>query len=316
MSRKIEFKVGIFIIIVTLLILASTGYVAYKKDVFSKVYTYTLSSKTGENITEGMPVVFWGFNIGKVSSMELTESSVMIQIKIPERNNRVIRAGSRFVLEKPLFSTSRIIVYTDNLKSLPLSPDTIPVLTVSNDINELIKRVQTIAEKMDSIAGNLTTLTAGMADPQGEVNLILKNIEKVTSRLAEQQTLMEMLVGDKESARSIQEIISNARDITVHMDGVIKKADGLIVNTGEKLYGREGIADQAKTLLTDLQAKLANINTSLDNLNKVSGEAANATKDLKALRNDIDETVMSIRTLVDDLDQIIPFKDESEIKLP
>jgi phospholipid/cholesterol/gamma-HCH transport system substrate-binding protein len=56
MAQRIEFKVGLFITITSLLIMASIGYVAYKKGVFSKVYTYTLSSKTGENLTEGMPV--------------------------------------------------------------------------------------------------------------------------------------------------------------------------------------------------------------------------------------------------------------------
>ena len=70
MIQKVELKVGLFIIITTLLIMSSIGYVAYKKGVFSKVYTYTLTSRTGENLTEGMPVVFWGFTIGQVSSME------------------------------------------------------------------------------------------------------------------------------------------------------------------------------------------------------------------------------------------------------
>ena len=167
MTQKIEFKVGLFITITSLLIMASIGYVAYKKGVFSKVYTYTLSSKTGENLTEGMPVVFWGFNIGRVSSMELTDKGVLIQIKIPERHNRVIRANSKFVLDKPLLGSSRIIVTTDNLNDPPLSTKVFPEITVSNDINELIKRIQPIAEKLDRIGASVATLTANLADPTG-----------------------------------------------------------------------------------------------------------------------------------------------------
>ena len=37
MIQRIEFKVGLFITITSLLIMASIGYVAYKKGVFSKV---------------------------------------------------------------------------------------------------------------------------------------------------------------------------------------------------------------------------------------------------------------------------------------
>ena len=60
MTQKLEFKVGLFITITTLLIVASIGYVFYKKGIFAPVHTYTLSSRTGESLEEGMPVVFGG----------------------------------------------------------------------------------------------------------------------------------------------------------------------------------------------------------------------------------------------------------------
>jgi phospholipid/cholesterol/gamma-HCH transport system substrate-binding protein len=94
MIQRIEFKVGLFILITSLLILASIGYVAYRKGVFSTVYTYTLSSQTGENLTEGMPVAVWGFTIGRVSSLELNDKGiVLIRIKIQVRPRQ---AADRF----------------------------------------------------------------------------------------------------------------------------------------------------------------------------------------------------------------------------
>jgi phospholipid/cholesterol/gamma-HCH transport system substrate-binding protein len=323
MERRVEFRVGLFIIVTTLLIIASLGYVAYKKDVFSKVYTYTLYSETGENITEGMPVLFWGFNIGKVSSMELTEDSVLIQIKIPERNNRVIRKNSRFVLEKPVLGSSRIIVYTDDLNEPPLTSDLMRELTVSDDINELIERVQIIAEKTDTIVGNmtlitqnLTTIAGDIADPQGDINRILKNTEKMTSRFAEQESLIEILVGNEESTKSIQQFIDNANNISVRMDGILRKADLFADKTNEEIYGQEGILIILRDILNDLMMKMEKVEVAIDNITRTSGEAVNVTKDLTVLRNDVDETFMAIKNIVDDLDQLIPFDKESEINLP
>jgi len=316
MTQKIEFKVGIFIIISTLLIIASIGYVAYKKDVFSKFYTYTLSSKTGENITEGMPVVFWGFNIGKVSSMELTDQAVLVRIKIPERNNKVIRADSRFVLDKPLLGASRIIVSTNDLNGPPLSEKIVPEIIISNDINESIKRVQTIAEKLDKIAGNLTTITENLADPHGDLTSILKNAETVTALFAKKNSLMDMVVGNPDGAKSIQDILNNAQDIMVRVDGVVKKIDALAGKTDEQINGQDGVFTLVRNILNDLLAKLAKIDGTLDNLNKTSSETVDATKDLNALRKDLDEMVMSITILVDELDRMIPLKAEPEIKLP
>lgn len=323
MEQRVEFKVGLFIIVTTLLIIGSMGYVAYKKDVFSKVYTYTLFSRTGENITEGMPVLFWGFNIGKVSSMELTENGVYIQIKIPERFSWVIRKNSRFELEKPLLGTSRIIVSTDDLNEDPLDIDLQQELRVSNDISELIGRVQKIAEKTDiivdnmtAITENLTTIAGDIADPQGDVNRILKNAEKMTSRLAEQESLVEMLVGNRESTTAIQQFIDNANNISVRMDEILRKVDSFTDKTNEEIYGKEGISTKLSDILSDLLMKMQKIEVVIDNLTKTSGEAVNVTKDLTGLRKDVDETVSAIKNIVDDLDRIIPFDEESEITLP
>ena len=335
--QKIEFKVGLFVTITFLLIMASIGYVAYKKDMFSKVYTYTLSSKTGENLTEGMPVVFWGFNIGRVSALELNDEGVLIQIKIPERHNRVIRADSKFILDKPLFGAARLIVETDNLNAPPLSPENRPVISVSNDINELIKTAKPIIDKADRIMANVEQVTAKLADPGGDVNRILKNTEKVTANLADpkgdvnrllkntetltgrfakKESILEMAVGNTESVKSVHEALANLRDITVRIDKILAKADAIAGKTGEEIYGPEGVLPLVRDILRDLAAKLTKIDATLENINKVSGEAADSTKDLRVLRSELDAAVTAIGNLAEELNRKIPFKAKPEIKLP
>ena len=317
MIQRIEFKVGLFITITSLLIMASIGYVAYKKGVFSKVYTYTLSSKTGENLTEGMPVAVWGFTIGRVSSLELNDQgTVLIRIKIPERHIRMIRADSKFILDKPLIGSPRILVKTTNLNGLPLSPLTIPELTESNDINEIIKRAQPIIDKADRIMGNLEGITANLADPKGNVNRILRDAEALVARFSKKDSLLEMAVGDPESVKSIHEAMKKLRDITVKADGILQRVDAMAGKTDEELYGRDGVLPQFRNILRDLLAKLAKIDATFDNINKVSSEAADSTKDLRALRNELDETVTAIGNLADEIDRMIPFKTRPEIKLP
>ena len=79
--------------------MASISYVAYKKGLFEKEHTYVLSSKSGENLTEGMPVVFSGFKIGRVDSLELnSDGVVVIKIKVSNRHLKWIRSDSIFIL--------------------------------------------------------------------------------------------------------------------------------------------------------------------------------------------------------------------------
>ena len=317
MVQRIEFKVGLFITITSLLIMASIGYVAYKKGVFSKVHTYTLSSRTGENLTEGMPVAVWGFTIGRVSALELNDlGTVLIRIKIPERHIRMIRADSKFILDKPLIGSPRIVVKTTNLNGLPLSPLTIPELTESNDINEIIKRAQPLIDKADRIMANIEGITANLTDPKGDVNRILRDAEALVARFSKRDSLLEMVIGDPESVKSIHEAIKKLRDITDKADGILQRVDGMAGKTDEELYGRDGVLPQVRNILRDLLAKLVKIDTTFDNINKVSTEAADSTRDLKALRNELDETVTAIGNLANEIDRMIPFQTRPEIKLP
>ncbi len=152
MSR--EFKVGLFIVSTTIIILAALLYLAYEKGFFAKVYTFTLSSKSGDGLTEGMPVVFSGFNIGKVNALELSDKGiVLIKIKIAQRHVKWIKDDSSFILYRPLIGAARIEVVTNNLNSPPLTDDKIVVVESVNDINDAIQKVQPLLEKINENCG-------------------------------------------------------------------------------------------------------------------------------------------------------------------
>lgn len=303
-------KVGIYVVTITILIFISIAYVAYKKGVFEQVQTYTLSSKSGDDLTQGMPVVFAGFTIGRVQSLELSESgTVLIRIRIPQRHTRWIRTSSTFIINKPLIGSPRIVIATENVKSPPLSvTDVREVVTVS-DINETIKKVQPLIERINHIAANIETMTGNIADPQGDVNKILRSAGKITENLSSKKSILEMAVGDEASVRSIHASLQKVKDITEHVDGILQKTD-------TSVYGPQGVLPQVIGILKDLMLKLETLNKTVDNINKISTDASDATTDLKLLRSEIDAAVQSIGSLANELDKKIPFKKEPEIKLP
>jgi phospholipid/cholesterol/gamma-HCH transport system substrate-binding protein len=283
MPRNIQFKVGLFMIITSVMIISFVGYVAYKKGVFAKQHTYTLSSKSGENLTEGMPVVFSGFKIGRVDSLELNEDGlVMIKIKVTDQHIKWIRADSVFILEKPLIGAPRIYIATANLNSPPLPDTVIPQIVEVNDINDAIKNIKPILEKIGSIADNIETLIANLADPDGDLTKIL----------------------------------SNTRNVTLQADGILKKVDAMAAKTDAQLYGSQGVLAHVQTILKDLSVKLKKIDPVLDNIHKISADTADTTTDLKMLRQDIDRMVDDINGVVNDIDRLIPLKKETQLKLP
>jgi phospholipid/cholesterol/gamma-HCH transport system substrate-binding protein len=317
MPQKIELKVGMFLIISTLLIAASIGYVAYKKGLFAKVSTYTLSSKSGEDLTEGMPVVFSGFKIGAVQALELSDDgTVLIKIKIPEQHVKWIKTDSTFIVNKPLLGSARIVLVTENLKSAILSPKQVKEVVNISDINETIKQARPLLGKVNKIASNIETLTTVIADPKGNVHRILANAEHLSANLAQKKSLLEMAISDKASIDSIHAALKQVKDITAQVDVILKKVDTMAGKTDDMVYGKEGALPTIIKALKDVLAKLEKLDTTVDNINKIGNEAADSAIDLKALRMQIDDTLTSVNELAKELETKIPFKKAPEIKLP
>lgn len=253
MSR--EYKVGLFIICTAAIILLALLYLAKEKGFFATIHTFTLSSKTGEGFTEGMPVVFSGFNIGKVHALELNDKGiVLIKIKISDKHVKWIRADSTFVLYRPLIGAARINVTADNLESPPLPKDKIPEVTIINDINDAIEKVQPLLEKITQIAENLERLS--------------------------------------------------------------RKVDSMATKTDEQVFGKEGTLPQINKILKDVAGKLEKLNTTVNNLNKISKETSEGMEDFSTLRADIDNAVKTLDDVAREIDAILSKKKDPEIKVP
>ena len=308
MSR--EFKVGLFIISTTIIVLAALLYLANEKGFFAKVYTFTLSSKSGDGFTEGMPVVFSGFNIGKVSTLELNDKGiVLIKIKISQRHIKWIKTDSAFILYRPLIGAARIVVMTNNLNSPPLPEDKIIVVETVNDINDAIKKAQPLLEKVMQIAENLERLSNNLADPQGELSRILGNAQKITTTLSAKKSLLEMAIADEESIKSVHEALKRIKDIVTKLDTMADKTD-------QQLYGKDGTLPNINTILKDIAGKLQRLDATVDNLNKISKDTSDGLKDFRMLRSDIDDAVNTIDDVVKKLDNLISSKKDPEFKLP
>lgn len=296
MPKRVEFKVGLFIITTVLLITAFFVYIAYKKDVFSNVHTLAFSSKSGEGFSVGMPVVFSGFEIGKVKSLELNENGVvLIKIRIPERHIKWLRSDSIFILDRPLIGPPKITVYTENLNSPLLPPDKVPEVFPIDSINEAVQKVQPILDKIDTI---------------------LKSSVKITSNLAGKETLLEMAVGDKASVKSINEALKKSREISYKLDSILKKVDSLTTKADGRVFGSEGILPLVRKILKDVVGKLERLNAAIDNISKTSSDVSKSTGELDKLRKDVDAAMDSTNELLKDIDRMLPMKKEKEIKLP
>ena len=312
-----EFKVGLFIGCTVIIIALALLYLAAGKGVFENMHAFTLSSKSGDGFTEGMPVVFSGFNIGKVQALELNEKGiVLIKIKIPDRHVKWIRSDSTFILYRPLIGSARIVVNTTNLNSPSLDEKKIPEVIMVNDINDTIARIEPVLERVTQIAKNIERLTSNLSDPKGDLNRILGNAEKITSNLATKKSLVEMAVSDEESVKALNDSLKKLKDITTNVDRILAKVDKMADKTDSEIYGKNGTLPQVNVILRDIVDKLQKLDKTVDNINKISTDTSEGTKNLHILRSDIDDTLKTVVDAVKKLDAIIGVRKAPEFKVP
>ncbi|MDP2854028.1 MAG: hypothetical protein Q8O28_07250 [Smithellaceae bacterium] len=317
MTLSREFKVGLFIGCTAIIVVLALLYLAAGKGVFENLHAFTVSSKSGDGFTEGMPVVFSGFNIGKVQALELNEKGiVLIKIKIPDRHVKWIRSDSAFILYRPLIGSARIVVNTTNLNSPPLDEKKIPEVIIVNDINDAIARIEPALERVTQIADNVERLTSNLSDPKGDLHRILSNAGKITTNLASKKSLVEMVVSDEESVKALNDSLKKLKDITTNVDRILTKVDKMADKTDSEIYGKDGALPQVNVILKDIVGKLQKLDKTIDNINKISSDTSEGTKDLHILRSDIDDTLKTVEDAVKKLDAIIGLKKAPEFKVP
>lgn len=282
MFKNLELKVGIFVVSIVLLMLLSVVFIAYKKGAFEEMYELKLSSASGDGITEGMPVLFSGFEVGKITKMELTDTGIVVlHAKIPSKHAKWINESSDFILNKPLIGSPKIIIKTANLQAKPITKDKIPQLKTVDGINEAIARVQPVLERVEEI---------------------VKNVEKITGTMSNKTSIVAMATGRNESGDDLAQILRKSAELSESLHSVINKTD-------ERLYGKEG-------MIKDLELSLKRLDEILKNASKISADVAASTTDLVALRTEIDVAVRNANSIMNEIDSKIPLKTKKEVKLP
>lgn len=313
MKSSASFKVGLFLLLSVLMIIGSVVFILIRKQVFANHVYFTLSSATGEGISEGMPLLFSGFEIGKVEKFELDDKgTVIVLIKVPDEYAGRINKSSVFTLERPLIGSSRFIVTTPNLTETPADTGYVFDTQMVDGINELIKRLQPMVEKIDEIATNLKTLT----DENSHLNKTFIHFEKVAGELAQKHGLIEMMAGDKAAAAQFRESVAHLNNSLREIETLIGNANKTLLKADEKLLGDGGTLSKINAIVDDVNKKMIELDALVESLVKTGENIQVGTKDMDVLRKDLDAIINSVNLMVQDIRKVLPATKQSNVELP
>jgi phospholipid/cholesterol/gamma-HCH transport system substrate-binding protein len=314
--KHVEFKAGMLLALVLLLICGSVAYVLYARGAFENTQELKLVADDSEGVTVGMDLTFAGFPIGRVRRIELADDGrARIIVDVATKDVNWLRASSIFTMERGLVGDTKLRAFTGVQTDPPLPPGAErPVLRgdVSAEIPKLVATMQSLVENLDRLSR-----------PGSSISASLDNVKTLTDGFKGKYGALGAVLGGDENAQKIVAALDRTNALLARGDALLGKTDALVGKADQRIFGARGVMDDAQATVQQLNALLADARASLKKVDAVLVEAqavgANArvaTNDLQALRGDVEASLRKVDGLVDEINRKWPFKRDREIKLP
>lgn len=314
--RNLEMKAILLLAFTVALIVGSALFLLRARGYFEPKQQLYLVADNAEGVVAGMDLSFSGFPIGTVQRVSLGEKgNVRIEIDVATKDAKWLRTSSVFTLIKPIFGGAQLRAYSGVLTDPPL-PDGAERPVLRGDFNEEVGRVIGAAK---DVLDNLNQMTA----VNSELNRSMVNLQAFTQKLQGTQGALHAIFGNEQDARKLVAAVERANAAMAQIQKLAANGDALVQHADQRVFGREGIADDAQASMRQLQALLTDARGSLQRMDAVlkeaQGVASNvnkATEDLGTLRGEVEANLRKIEDMINDLNRKWPFAKDRKIELP
>ena len=308
--NKVKLAVGLFVITLFILIGLFLAFMLKEKGTFEKRYNFHFQSPTAEYLHIGMPLKLSGFYIGVIDDITLKEDGgVFITFSVTQKNRHWLSEGSVLMSIKPLIGSPYIVLYT-SLDSPLLKPNSSLMFIVSDDINDLVSRLEPAIKKAANILNNIDIITTYLASEDSELKQILNNLNKFSKKLADSDSILTSMTGDKKSTQSV---INSLEQTTAIMKDLKKITDDISKITSSL---DTQIITPVSSSMKEIEGIMRDIKSKLDAIDGTVKEVGAYDKELPKLKEQILVGIEKSNQLLDKVDSIISNRADAEVHLP
>jgi len=307
---KMKVAVGIFIISFLITIFTFLYLVLENKGTFNKRYNYHFTTDSAAFFSVGMPLKFSGFNVGVIDNISLNDDgSVLMTFSVDEKNRRWITKGTVLMTVKPLIGSTQIEVYTV-IDNEILEENTELVMLQSNDINDMITKLEPAVDKILNIINNIDSIMSNLTKDDSPLNETFKNIRDFSAKLSNNDSLLSSLTGDKESTQSVIKALMKTNQIMDELHIIPKN----ISKTTSTLD--DDIMTPASSLIKELDSIMKDVKQKLDALDGTVKAVGSYDKELIELKEQISVSLQKTNQIMDKVDAFLQDDSKSEVSLP
>jgi len=307
---KMKLAVGIFIITLFISIGTFLYLLLDEKGTFDKRYSFSFNTPSASFFTIGMPLKFSGFDIGVIDHIALKDDgTVNMTFSVNEENRKWISQGSTLLMKKPLIGSPHIEIHSIP-GNKPLRENSILKLQSSDDINDMISKLEPVVDKIEKIINSVETITAYIAKDDSYLMKTLKNVEELTAHMANEKSFLTTITGDSKSTQSLISSI-NRSDKIMHEFEKISKDLSKITHS---LEGK--IIDPSSSTIKELDGIMKDVKQKLDHLNGTVKSMGSYDTELVHIKDEISAGLQKSNQIMDKIDALMQDSNAQEIELP
>ncbi len=273
-SQKI--KVGVFVVIGTILLVATLYFIGNKQHLFTRNIEIYATFANVNGLTLGNNVRYSGINVGTVSKIDMVdEGTITIQMVVEEKTSRFIKKDAIASIGSDGLVGSMVVNIIPGK-----SQDAKPV--IAGDTIQSYSRIGA-----DDMLSTLNTTNENAA-------LLTSDLLKITNKILEGKGTLGALVSDTLLAKDIRQVVVELKKTTLGTSAAITNINAIIskINYDESA---------AAVLLSDT--------VSANQIKNVFANLEKSSKDINEVTKNIDEYIQEIKSGKGTLNYVLQDKD-------
>lgn len=287
-SASQKTRLGIFVIISTILFVVAVYMIGQGKDMFKKTFTISAYFQNVNGLQNGNNVRYAGIDIGTVKAINMiNDSTIKVDMNIEEKIIQHIKkdaiatigsdglVGNMIVNIVPGKGTATVIENGDTIESFS-----------KIGADDILSTLSVGSENAALLTVDLLKITTEMLEGEGTIGLLLNDTIMAQDL---KQSVYNLKTASRGATKAINELTEIISSLKTNDDSVL----GMVLNDSISGKQLKSIVNNLETSSSEINSILNNINTVVNDLNSSEGAYNYILKDT-SLVNNLKSTIKNI----------------------